>query len=89
MKAKREHPVSLSGRALEALDAARTLGNGKHEFYLMCDDVEAFREEMRRRDVDTTDVKDEGWGLLTRVTLPGGGRLGVYEPRHARPPVAS
>lgn len=28
-------------------------------------------------------------GLLTRVTLPGGGRLGVYEPRHARPPVAS
>ena len=63
--------------------------NDRHEFYLMCDDVEAFREEMRRRDVDTTDVKDEGWGLLTRVTLPGGGRLGVYEPRHARPPVAS
>jgi hypothetical protein len=27
----------------------------------------------------------QGWGLLTRLTLPGGGRLGLYQPRHARP----
>jgi len=30
-------------------------------------------------------VQDQGWGLLTEVTLPGGGRLGVYQPRHERP----
>jgi hypothetical protein len=30
-------------------------------------------------------VKDQGWGLLTQVTLPGGGKLGVSQPRHARP----
>ena len=30
-------------------------------------------------------VKDEGWGLLTRITLPSGAKLGVYQPRHSRP----
>ena len=34
-------------------------------------------------------MQNQGWGLLTRVTLPGGGKFGIYEPRHARPkPVA-
>jgi hypothetical protein len=30
-------------------------------------------------------VADQRWGLLTEVTLPGGGKLGVYQPRHERP----
>ena len=59
--------------------------NDVHEFYLMCDDVEAFVAEMKRRGVACGPVQSPGWGLLTRVTLPGGGELGVYEPRHARP----
>ncbi len=59
--------------------------NGVHEFYLMCDDVEAFVAEMKRRKVRCGPVRDQGYGLFTRVTLPGGGRLGVYQPRHARP----
>jgi len=58
---------------------------GSHELYLMTDDVEAFIETVRARDLDATDVSDRGWGLATQVTLPGGGRLGVYQPRHARP----
>jgi hypothetical protein len=28
-------------------------------------------------------VHDEGWALLTSVRLPSGGKLGVYQPRHA------
>jgi hypothetical protein len=28
-------------------------------------------------------VQDEGWGLLTQLTLPGGGKLGIYQSRHA------
>ncbi len=59
--------------------------NDVHEFYLMCDDVEAFVTEMQKRGVGCGPVRDEGWGLLTQVTLPGGGKLGVYQPRHARP----
>jgi hypothetical protein len=59
--------------------------NGVHEFYLMCDDVGAFVVEMKERGVACDPVQSPGWGLLTRLTLPGGGKLGVYEPRHARP----
>src|SRR5688572_20678271 len=59
--------------------------SGKQELYLMCRDVEAFVEEMAQRDIETEPVEDQGWGLLTHVTLPGGGKLGVYQPRHARP----
>lgn len=59
--------------------------NDVHEFYLMCDAVKAFRARMRKRRVPCSAVKSQGRGLLTQVTLPGGGKLGVYEPRHARP----
>ncbi len=59
--------------------------NDVHEFYLMCRDIETFVTEMRKRGVGCGAVHDEGWGLLTQVTLPGGGKLGVYQPRHARP----
>jgi len=56
-----------------------------HELFLMTDDVRGLVKWMKKRKVACTAVKDEGWGLLTHVTLPGGGKLGVYEPRHPRP----
>ncbi len=59
--------------------------NNVHEFYLMCDDVNSFVSEMRKRGIKCAAVEDQGWGILTNVTLPGGGKLGVYQPRHARP----
>ncbi|PYP25044.1 MAG: extradiol dioxygenase [Gemmatimonadetes bacterium] len=59
--------------------------NDVHEFYLMTDDIDGFVTEMRKRGVACGPVRNEGWGLLTHVTLPGGGKLGVYQPRHARP----
>jgi len=59
--------------------------NDLHELYLMCEDVEAFIRDMLTHDIACTAVQDQGWGLLTSLTLPGGGKLGVYQPRHARP----
>ena len=59
--------------------------NEKHEFYLMCDDVEGFIADMKKRKVKCGPIHDQPWGRLTEVTLPGGGKLGVYEPKHARP----
>ena len=59
--------------------------NDVHEFYLMCDDVKALTAAMRKRGVSCSEVQDMRWGLLTHVSLPGGGRLGIYQPRHARP----
>ena len=60
--------------------------NNVHELYFMCDDVEAFVAKMKERGIACGDVQGMGWGMLTHVTLPGGGKLGVYQPRHARPP---
>lgn len=59
--------------------------NDVHELYLMCPDVEALVMAMRQRGLVCTPVQNRGWGLLTHVSLPGGGKLGIYEPRHPRP----
>jgi hypothetical protein len=59
--------------------------NDMHEFYLMCDDVEALIVAMKERDIACGPVQNQGWGLLTQVTLPGGGKLGIYQPCHVRP----
>jgi predicted enzyme related to lactoylglutathione lyase len=60
-------------------------GPEAHEFYFMCDDVEATTEELATRGVEFTQpVTEAGWGRLTRFRLPGGGEVGLYEPRHER-----
>jgi catechol 2,3-dioxygenase-like lactoylglutathione lyase family enzyme len=58
---------------------------GGHELFLMCEDVEAFVGQMAERGVECADVSTERWGSITRVTLPGGGTLGVYQPSHPSP----
>jgi len=63
--------------------------NDVHELYLMCEDVERLISQMRGHAIACTAVENLGWGLRTNVTLPGGGRLGVYQPRHERPPQAA
>ena len=62
--------------------------NDVHEFYLLCDDVHAFITSMKERHVACSKVAEERWGSLTHVRLPGGGKLGVYQPKHLRPEAA-
>ena len=59
--------------------------NDIHEFYLMCDDVEALIANLKAHGTACAPVHEERWGRLTQITLPSGGKLGVYEPRHPRP----
>ncbi|MGA3195375.1 MAG: extradiol dioxygenase [Terriglobales bacterium] len=56
--------------------------NDRHELYLMCDDLKATMESLQEHKVKLGAVKKERWGILTELTLPGGGRIGLYEPRH-------
>jgi catechol 2,3-dioxygenase-like lactoylglutathione lyase family enzyme len=59
---------------------------GRHELYLMCDEIEATVADLQAKGVEfTAPVSDEGFGLLTSLKLPGGGELGLYEPRHPIP----
>jgi hypothetical protein len=56
---------------------------GRHELYLMCDDIEATTAELAEKGIELArPVSDEGWGLVTALRLPGGAELGLYEPRH-------
>lgn len=59
--------------------------NGLHEFYLLCDDINLFVKEMAEHNVVCSAIQEQRWGSVTSLTLPGGGKLGVYEPKHARP----
>jgi hypothetical protein len=60
-----------------------TEGETKHEFYLMCDNIESLLAELTAKGVDVArPVSDEGWGLLASIRLPSGSDLALYEPRH-------
>jgi hypothetical protein len=63
--------------------------SGHQEFWFMCDDMEIFLAEMQRHEIICDPVQDQRYGLLTYLTLPGGGKVGIYQPRHARPPAMS
>jgi len=61
-------------------------GAGRHELYLMCDDIRATLAELRSKGVEVArEASDEGWGLLAAVRLPDGSELPLYEPRHPSP----
>ncbi|HYM81429.1 MAG TPA: VOC family protein [Candidatus Limnocylindria bacterium] len=58
-------------------------GRTHHELYLMCEDVEATMKELGDKGVEfTSPITDQGFGLMTSIKLPGGGELGLYQPKH-------
>jgi hypothetical protein len=59
--------------------------NNVHELYLMCDDIRSFVDRLSKVGIGCSAVEEQRWGLVTRLKLPGGGEVGVYQPRHARP----
>lgn len=59
--------------------------NDVHQFFFICENIQAFSERMTSIGIHCSEVSDHDWGLLVEIILPGGGKLGVYEPKHARP----
>jgi predicted enzyme related to lactoylglutathione lyase len=71
-------PAELAAHAAE--------GEGRHELYLMCDDIGATVEELQAKGVEfTREISEEGFGLMTALRLPDGSELAIYEPRHPSP----
>ena len=69
------------------LAAHPTDGAAHHDLYLMCDDIHATVAELEAKGVEfTRPIAEERWGSVTAIALPGGGELGLYEPRHPSPP---
>jgi len=56
--------------------------NGGHELYLMCDDLHAEIATLLEKGVQCTEVEEARWGSVTKIRLPGGGQVGLYQPKH-------
>jgi catechol 2,3-dioxygenase-like lactoylglutathione lyase family enzyme len=85
--AARDEPAHPSGGAARDEPAHPTEAAGRHELYLMCDDIHATVDSLGAKGVEfTRPIAEERWGLVTGIRLPGGGELGLYEPRHPTPP---
>jgi len=68
----------------EAGDPSTGAPSGHHELYLMCDDVEATVADLTAKGVEfTAAIENQGFGLLTRLRVPGAEEVGLYQPRHA------
>jgi len=59
--------------------------NGRHELYFMCDDLKAEISALTLKGVPCSSVQEERWGSITRIRLPGGGEVGLYQPKHPSP----
>jgi catechol 2,3-dioxygenase-like lactoylglutathione lyase family enzyme len=56
--------------------------NGGHELYFMCDDLKSEMASLAKKDIKCSDVHEERWGSITKMRLPGGGEVSLYQPKH-------
>ena len=76
-------PAELGIHPAAGADNPGAAQNGHHELYLMCDDIEATVAELTSKGVEfTSEVENQGFGLLVRLSVPGAGEIGLYQPRH-------
>jgi len=70
--------------ALPAAEAAfhPAADNGPHELYFMTGDLQAEMSALGEKGVACAEVQEARWGSITRIRLPGGGEIGLYQPRH-------
>ncbi len=52
------------------------------ELYFMCDDLKAEMASLARKGVKCSKVEEARWGSITKMELPGGGNVGLYQPKH-------
>ena len=56
--------------------------NGVHELYFLCDDLKSEMAALAKKNVKCSEVHEERWGSITKMQLPGGGKIGLYQPKH-------
>jgi catechol 2,3-dioxygenase-like lactoylglutathione lyase family enzyme len=56
--------------------------NGGHELYFMCDDLKAEILALQEKGIPCSKVQEARWGSITHIRLPGGGEVGLYQPKH-------
>jgi catechol 2,3-dioxygenase-like lactoylglutathione lyase family enzyme len=56
--------------------------NNRHELYFMCHDLDAEILALEKKGIRSLPVQQERWGSITMIPLPGGGKVGLYQPKH-------
>ena len=56
--------------------------NDVHELYFMCEDLKVEMAALAEKGVRCSDVQEARWGSITKIQLPGGGKVGLYQPKH-------
>jgi catechol 2,3-dioxygenase-like lactoylglutathione lyase family enzyme len=56
--------------------------NGPHELYFMCDSLKSEMASLAKKGVKCSKVEEARWGSITKMKLPGGGEVGLYQPKH-------
>ena len=56
--------------------------DGVHELYFLCDDLKAEMAALANKGVKCSKVEEQRWGSITKMRLPGGGDVGLYQPKH-------
>jgi catechol 2,3-dioxygenase-like lactoylglutathione lyase family enzyme len=56
--------------------------NSAHELYFICDDLKAEMDSLAKKGVKCSEVQEARWGSITKIRLPGGGAVGLYQPKH-------
>ena len=54
----------------------------RHELYFMCDDLPAEISSLAAKGVRCSEVQEARWGSISKIKLPGGGEVGLYQPKH-------
>ena len=57
-------------------------GNTAHELYLMCGDLKSEMAALAKKGIQCSTVNEQRWGSITKITLPSGAEIGLYQPKH-------
>jgi len=53
-----------------------------HKHYFMCDDLKTEMASLAKKGVTCSEVEEARWGSVTKMRLPSGGNVGLYQPKH-------
>ena len=56
--------------------------SGRHELYLMCDDLKSEMAALTKKGVHFSAIEEARWGSITKLRLPSGAEIGLYQPKH-------
>ena len=48
----------------------------------MCDDLKTEMASLAKKGVKCSKVEEARWGSVTKMPLPSGGKVGLYQPKH-------